>query len=146
MQAFGIDFHQRIRMDVDNINNEHAYALVDTYLIPEIAEASSSWYSEAFRDHGSTRWLDNQHVQAHGRSALINPATPIGGISEPSWATLSPSEQSRLHQLETSNRTYQGQVLLMAQLCERLQRKMQEIDDMESKLQSDSKPTREEPT
>jgi hypothetical protein len=132
MEAFSIPFHERIRKDVDSAESHDFYARANLFFLPEFVAASVAWHGGGERNGEEKSWLDSFRSDDFPRPKASEDGNPPVGISEASWAALSPSERERIGQMESSERTLVDRALILAHLAERLQRKIAELQKQPS--------------
>jgi len=127
MEAFSIPFHERIRKDVGSAESHDFYARANLFFLPEFVAASAAWHGSGERNGEEKSWLDSFRSDDFPRPKASEDGNPPLGISDASWAALSPSERERIEQMESNERTLVDRVLILAHLAERLQRKVAEL-------------------
>lgn len=119
--AFGVVFHDPIRLDIDNPANAEAYAALNAFLIPEIAALSSVWRDDAGEPENAGKWLDD--VNENHRAGSPTPSW----LRQGGFANLTAEEQERLQQMEAGSRLMWERVRVLAHLAERLQQQVPEL-------------------
>jgi hypothetical protein len=127
MEAFSIPFHERIRKDVTSAESHDFYARANLFFLSEFVAASIAWHGNCERNGEDTSWLDSFRSDDFPRPKAPKDGNPPTGISEATWAALSPSERESIKQMESNERTLTDRVLMFAHLAERLQRKVAEL-------------------
>jgi hypothetical protein len=122
MEAFSVPFSCPTRKNVASIANDDHYATINTWLIPRILSARSTWMgAEHPKQVGA--WWETQTITEPGQLPTGKPSW----LSTASWESLSPTEQEKLAAAETSCAVLSEEVLLLSRLAERLQRRLSEL-------------------
>ena len=128
-EAFGLTLARGVKSSEDYEHPDLRCAVLNRTLIPEIIQQRKQWDSPPESQMViEPCWLDGLEVTNPEIAKKAATALPHPGLSEATWANLSPAEQESLHVQMASHRLLLERVLMLATLAERLQHQVEKLE------------------